>query len=75
MVFKCHEDDIMEEYFHESMPSYIDCEVDIYILPPEGCLFPEYIIKFVSLNGETFWVNEEVAHEVNAYKLLANSLQ
>lgn len=74
MVFKCYEDDIMEEYFHESMSSYIDCEVDVY-LTPEGCLFPEYIIKSVSLNGETFWVNEEVAHEVNAYKLLANSLQ
>lgn len=56
------------------MPSYIDCDVDVYFTP-EGCLFPEYLIKSVSLNGETFWVNEEVAHEDNAYKLLANSLQ
>ena len=74
VVYKFYEDDIMEDYLHVSMPSYIDCDVDVY-LTPEGCLFPEYIIKSVSLNSETFWVNEEVAHEDNAYKLLANSLQ
>lgn len=74
MVCKFYEDDIMEDYLPVSMPSYIDCVVDVY-LTPDGCLFPEYIIKSVSLNDETFWVNEEVVHEDNAYKLLANSLQ
>lgn len=74
VVFKFYEEDILEDYLHVSMPSYIDCDVDAYFTPA-GCLFPEYIIKSVSLNGEIFWVNEEVAHEDNAYKLLANSLQ
>ena len=33
MVCKFYEDDIMEDYIHVSMPSYIDCEADVYLTP------------------------------------------